>query len=47
MYDIVICMQFWLESNGLSWKLISDEAFADVKYTLDNIMKSRYEAGVG
>ena len=47
MYDIMICMQFWLESNGLSRKLISDEAFADVKYTLDNIMKSRYEASVG
>ena len=47
MYDIVICMQFWLESNGLGWKLISDDMFSNVKFTLDNIMKMRYEAGVG
>ena len=46
-YDIVICLQFWLESNGVLWKLISDEDFSDVKFTLDNIMKRRYEDGVG
>ena len=47
MYDVVICLQFWLESNGLGWKLISGEVFSDVKFPLDNIMKSRYEAGIG
>ena len=45
MYDIVICLQFWLESNGLNWKLISE--FSDVKWTLDNVMKIHYQQGVG
>ena len=47
MYDIVICLQFWLESNGVIWKLISDGVFAELKFTLDNVMKSRHEAGIG
>ena len=47
MYDIVICLQFWLESNGINWKLISEDEFSDVKWTLDNVLKSRYLQGVG
>ena len=29
------------------WKLISDGVFSDVKFTLDNVMKMRHEAGIG
>ena len=47
LYDIIICLQFWLESNGLSWRLISDEEFCNVKFTLDNTMKERTASGVG
>ena len=47
LYDIVICIQFWLESKGVMWKLVSDGVFKDLKYTLDNVMKSRHECGIG
>ena len=47
MYDIVICIQFWLESKGVMWRLLSDGVFKDLKYTLDNVMKSRHESGIG
>ena len=47
LYDIVIRLQFWLESNAIYWRLISDEEFSDLKWTLDNLMKQRYESGVG
>ena len=46
LYDIVICLQFWLESNGLNWRLISDGDFKDLKFTLDNLMKQRASSGV-
>ena len=48
LYDIVICLQLFLESNyGVTWKLISDGIFSELKFTLDNVMKSRHEAGIG
>ena len=47
LYDIVICLQFWIQSKGLSWRLISDEEFSDVKFTLDNVMKERTASGIG
>ena len=47
LYDIVICLQFHLECNGIMWKLISDGVFAELKFTLDNVMKSRHGAGIG
>ena len=47
MYDIMICLQFWLESEGYNWRLVSDEEFVNVKFTLDNIMKDRAARGVG
>ena len=47
LYDIIICMQFWFESNGLNWRLISDGEFKDLKFTLDNLMKERASSGVG
>ena len=39
LYDIVVCIQFHLETLGFGWKLINDEGFKDVRFTLDNIMK--------
>ena len=47
LYEILICIQFHLETMGYGYKLISDEGFKDVKYTLDNIMKIRTADGVG
>ena len=47
LYDLVICMQFYLEIKGFSWRLICDEVFKEVKFTLDNLMKARTERGLG
>ena len=47
LYDILICVQFQLETQGIYWKLLNDERFAEVRYTLDNIMKLRTSQGVG
>ena len=47
LYDIVVCIQFHLECLGFRWKLINDEAFKDLKFTLDNVMKLRTSQGVG
>ena len=47
LYDIIICVQFHLESLGYTWKLISEDAFTEVKFTLDNIMKRCTAEGVG
>ena len=47
LYDILICLQFNLESIGFAWKLLNEEGFKDVKYTLDNVMKLRTQQGLG
>ena len=47
LYEILVCLQFYLETEGFSWHLISDEVFKDVKFTLDNTMKQCTEAGLG
>ena len=47
LYDILICVQFHLESMGIYWKLLNEEIFQDVRYTLDNLMKLRTAAGLG
>ena len=47
LYDIVICLQFYLESKGFSWRIISDEKFKEVKFTLDNTMKKHTADGIG
>ena len=47
LYDIVICLQVWLESNGYNWKLVNDDEFQELKYTLDNLMKMRAADGLG
>ena len=39
LYDIVICIQFHLESIGFAWKLLNQDRFKDICFTLDNMMK--------
>ena len=46
LYDIVICVQFHLESMGFSWKLLSHEMFHDVRFIIDNLMKLRTSQGI-
>ena len=47
LYDIIVCVQFHLECMGFAFKLINDERFHDLKYTLDNTMKLCVTTGVG
>ena len=47
LYEIVICLQFYLETIGFPWKIVNDDKFTNVKYTLDNMMKLRTEQGIG
>ena len=47
LYDILICIQFHLETMGIYWKLLNEQVFSDVRYTLDNLMKLRTEQGLG
>ena len=39
LYQIVVYLQFHLEGFGLTWKLLDDTKFTEVRYTLDNVMK--------
>ena len=47
LYEIVICVQFHLESIGFGWNLLSEESFKEVKFTLDNMMKQCTCDGLG
>ena len=47
LYDIIICIQIWLESQGFNWRLVSGAEFEHLKYTLDNCMKDRAARGIG
>ncbi len=47
LYQIVICIQFYLETQGHEWKVIDDPVFIQFKNTLDNVMKERAKAGLG
>ena len=47
LYQIVICLQFFLETQGHEWKLVDDPVFIRFKNTLDNTMKERAKAGLG
>ena len=46
LYEIVVCIQMYLESYGLSWKLLDYNMFRDLKNTLDNVMKKRVHEGI-
>ena len=47
LYEIVLCIQFYLETHGFAWKIVDDEIFHVVKYTLDNVMKDKCSRGIG
>ena len=47
LYKILICIQFHLETIGFGWKLLNQECFKGVKFTLDNLMKMRTCEGLG
>ena len=47
LYEIIVCIQFYLETEGFALKLISDPGFQEVKFTLDNTMKECTERGLG
>lgn len=47
LYEILILVQFHLETLGFCWTFLEDEAFGDVKFTLDNLMKSHCSHGLG
>ena len=47
MYEILICVQFHLETLGFPFNFLQDDRFMEVKFTLDNIMKDRTERGIG
>ena len=47
IYEIIICVQMYLESKGLFWKFFEDIEFVDLKYTCDNIMKERAKTRLG
>ena len=47
LYQIVLCMQFHLETKGITWRLLEDEVFKELKFTLDNVMKKLTSEGVG
>ena len=49
IYEMVVCVQMFLESKGIFWKLLDDkeEEFQQLQYTCDNIMKERASGGIG
>ena len=46
LYDIVVCVQMYLETYGFKWKLIDDTDFRELKFTLDNMMKANTASGI-
>ena len=47
LYDILICMQFHLETLGIHWHVLNDETLKEIRFTLDNLMKMRTAMGIG
>ena len=47
LYQIVVCVQFYLETQGFSWKILEDDRFKELKFTLDNLMKAHTSQGLG
>lgn len=46
LYEILVCLQMCLESNGIYWKFLDDPDFVELKYTLDNEMKKHTREGL-
>ena len=47
LHDIVVCLQFHLETLGMAFKLLNQDAFRDIRFTLDNVMKACTAQGIG
>ncbi len=49
LYQMIVCVQIFLESEKLYWKLLDkgDPYFVNLYYTLDNIMKQHTAKGLG
>ena len=47
LYDIVLWLQFLLETMGFCWKLLNEEVFQRICYALDNMMKCHTSEGLG
>ena len=47
LYQIVLCVQFHCKTKGLTWRLLEDERFTELKFSLDNTMKLRTASGIG
>ena len=47
LYDILICLQFHLETMDFEWKLLDEAMLRDVRITLDNLMKLHTAQGLG
>ena len=47
VYQICVCLQMYLESNCLYWKILNkaNPQFVDLYYVLDNIMKQKCAEG--
>ncbi|XP_046565575.1 uncharacterized protein LOC124274278 [Haliotis rubra] len=41
LYGLVICLQLHMDSIGKAYKFLTDDAFLQIKNTLDNMMKRR------
>lgn len=46
LYEIIVCIQMYFETRGMNWKLLDDDEFCQLKFTLDNVMKLHTQQGV-
>ncbi len=47
LYQIIVCIQFFLQKHGIDWKILDDTDFVCLCFTLDNVMKQRVKTGLG
>ncbi len=47
LYEILVTVQMYLESEGVNWKLLDGQEFVNMKFTLDNLMKPHTQSGLG
>ena len=46
LYKMIIAIQKHINKKGLTWKLIDDPEFKEVKVVLDNVVKQRAEVNI-
>ncbi len=47
LYQMIVCIQFFLQKHGIDWKILDDPDFVRLCFTLDNVMKQQAKAGLG